>query len=149
MDFDASVIISDSQDSPFTLFMVNDVVYGVSSAHVLSIEILEEPTPLVNAPHYMLGILDFRGDMIPLIGLRRLFGIPPRDADTQDMLLVLNVDGVTKGVVADEIVSVEYISKFVEMHTGGAQSRYVRNLAKRDKDDSTVLMLDESLLVEM
>ncbi|MCL2083774.1 MAG: chemotaxis protein CheW [Oscillospiraceae bacterium] len=260
MDINAAVIITDSDESPFALFAVDKVVYGVSSAHVLSIEILQKPTPLVNAPHYTPGILDFRGDMIPLIDLRRLFGKQKRGEELRafmeqsrveherwmleietaaaegrepflgecqldgwltgftsrgnslnmhvqkmvsphkslhkdggsvaaliragkrdeavalcrklrathyktimnlisttvdayfdgvhDMLIVLNVDGVTKGVVADEIVSVEYIGKFVEMHMAqSAQSKYVKTIAKRDRDNSTVLMLDETLLI--
>lgn len=75
---DVAPILVDTDNQPFALFSVDDVVYGVSSANVLSISILEESTPVVNAPPYNLGIVDFRGDMIPLIGLRRLFGKPPR-----------------------------------------------------------------------
>ena len=154
---DAALIDTTADVSPYTLFAVDNVVYGVSSKFVLSIEICDHPIPLVNAPGYVLGILDFRGDVIPLISLRRLFGAGPREsdfsADEQDeireMLLVLDVGGIEKGIVVDEIVAVEYINKFIDMSVNAAKSRYIRSLAKRGKDDSSVLLIDEELIIKL
>jgi len=261
---DTAVIDINAETSPFVLFSISEVVYGISSSHVLSIEILSTPTPLVNAPPYTLGVLDFRGDMIPLIGMRQLFaqdargeglrnfmqslradyenwvqgfeeavrddrglevnfnddncklGVWLADFDTQnnslsihvnrianaytsanrngtkiaamaktdkekalveleglkntyikevlglvdvcadaylegirEMLLVLNVNDMTKGIVVDEIVSVEYINQFLNMPDNSAKSKYVRSLARRDRDNSTVLLMDEELIIEL
>lgn len=261
---DAALIDTAAETSPFALFAVDDIVYGISSNYVLSIEILGKPTPIVDSPDYSLGIVGFRGDMIPLIGLRKLFGIGQRgmglrglmadrradherwiatledmvrnggeatlqydphkckfglwlDSFTtnnnslnahinkmrgphsmvhrtghdiaelaktnkeealiqlrhlkethvketlelidacvgvylegiREMLIVLSVDGVTKGIVVDDIVSVEYINKFLDMPTNDSKSKYVRSLAKRDKDNSTVLLMDEELLTAL
>ena len=67
----------------------------------------------------------------------------------REMLLVLNVEGVTKGVVVDNIVSVEYINRFLDMPENSSKSKYVRSLAKRDKDNSTVLLIDEELIIKL
>ena len=83
---DAALIDTTSSVSPYALFAVDDIVYGISSNFVLSIEILSHPTPLVNAPDYTLGILDFRGDMIPLIGLRKLFGTGERGMNLRNLM---------------------------------------------------------------
>ena len=154
---DAALIDTTVDVSPYTLFMVDNVVYGISSKFVLSIEICGKPTPLVNAPYYTLGILDFRGNVIPLVSLRRLFGLGLREPEfdstgtqmdeAREMLLVLDVNGVEKGMVVDEIVSVEYITKFIDMPSNAAKSRYVRSLAKRGKDNSSVLLIDEELII--
>ncbi|MCL1819686.1 MAG: chemotaxis protein CheW [Oscillospiraceae bacterium] len=145
---DSVVIDVNAQVSPYVLFSVADNVYGVSSNHVLSIEILGEPTSLVNAPPYTLGILDFRGDMIQLIGLRKLFGLQELDAE-REMLLVFNVNETTKGIVVDDIVAVEYINQFLDLPENSGKSRYVRSLARRDKDNSTVQLIDEELIIDL
>ena len=138
-------------DFPWVLFSIDDVVYGIFSAHVLSIEILSETTPLVNSPHYTRGITNFRGDMISLIDLRELFGLPPAELseDAREMMVVLEVDGIVKGILVDEIIAVEYVERMLEMSGLAEKTQYVRNLGKREKDNSTIQIIDEGKIIQL
>lgn len=138
-------------DFPWVLFSIDSVVYAIFSTHVLSIEILNATTPLVNSPHYARGITNFRGDMISLIDLRSLFGLPPKqlDEDSREMIVVLEVGGVIKGIIVDEIVSVEYVERMMEMPGLTEKTQYVRNLGKREKDNSTIQILDEEKIINL
>ena len=149
-------------DFPWVLFSVNNVVYAVFSTHVLSIEILGEATPLVNSPAYSRGITNFRGDMIALIDIRTLFCLPSReermyaeggdgayDAEQRDMVVVLEVDGVVKGIIVDDIVSVEYINRILDMEGLDQNTEFIKRLGKREKDNSTVQMIDEEKIIRL
>ena len=140
-----------SGDFPWVLFSVGEVVYAIFSTHVLSIEILGQSTPLVNSPYYCRGITNFRGDMISLIDLRVLFGLPPKelDEDSREMIVVLEVVGIVKGMIVDEIVSVEYVDRMLEMPGLTEKTQYVRNLGKREKDNSTIQIIDEEKVINL
>jgi hypothetical protein len=59
---------------PWILFSLLDTAYSINSKYVLSIEILGEITPIVDAAHYSPGITESRGEMIELIDMLALFG---------------------------------------------------------------------------
>lgn len=140
-----------SADFPWVLFSINDVIYGIFSTHVLSIEILSKSTPLVNSPHYSRGITNFRGEMISLIDLRALFGLPSgnQTEDSREMMIVLEVDGVVKGILVDGIIAVEYVERMLEMPGLTEKTQYVRNLGKREKDNSTIQIIDEAKIIQL
>ncbi|MDR0381976.1 MAG: chemotaxis protein CheW [Oscillospiraceae bacterium] len=141
-------------DLPWILFTLDGVAYGINSQNVLSIEIFDHATPIVGDPPYMRGVTRFREGMIPLADLRVLFGLPDRErtteAELRDMVIVVQWEENRRmGLVVDEILSVEFINSFVESHTGASRSQYVDQIARREKDDTTVMLLDETLLANM
>ena len=143
------------KDYPWIVFSVDSTEYGVNSKNVLSIEIIGEITPVVDAGHYCPGITQSRGDMIDLLDLRALFGLgdyisAKRSDDDRVMMMVIETGDKKRGVIVDEIVSVEYISNFIDgvvNENGGAvTSQYIREVATREKLDSPVLILNPESL---
>jgi len=144
------------KDYPWIVFSVDGTEYGVNSKNVLSIEIIGEITPIVDAAHHCPGITQSRGDMIDLLDLRALFGLGDYvSAKSEDndrvMMMVIETGDKKRGVIVDEIVSVEYISNFIEgvvseETTGAVTSQYIREVATREKLDSPVLILNPESL---
>jgi len=139
------------EDYPWILFALDGTEYGINSKYVLSIEILGKITPIVDAKSHCPGIAKSRGEMIELLDLRALFGLgnyisaKAEGHDDQYMMIVIETDNVKRGVIVDQIVSVEYITKFIESvvseHTGTISSQFIRQVAKREKIDSPVLII--------
>jgi chemotaxis signal transduction protein len=140
-------------DLPWILFTLDGVAYGINSQNVLSIEIFDHATPIVGDPPYMRGVTRFRDGMISLADLRILFGLPDRTeagaSEVRDMVIVVQWEDHRMGLVVDEILSVEFIGSFVESHTGASRSQYVDQIARREKDNTTVMLLDETLLANI
>jgi chemotaxis signal transduction protein len=143
-------------DLPWILFTLDGVAYGINSQNVLSIEIFDHATPIVGDPPYMRGVTRFRDGMIPLADLRVLFGLPNRtetaetaEPEVRDMVIVVQWEDRRMGLVVDEILSVEFVSSFIESHTGASRSQYVDQIARREKDNTTVMLLDENLLANI
>ena len=143
------------KDYPWIVFSVDGTEYGVNSKNVLSIEIIGDITPIVDAAHHCPGITQSRGDMIDLLDLRALFGLgdyisAKTSEDDRVMMMVIETGDKKRGVIVDEIVSVEYITNFIEgivSETAGAvTSQYIREVATREKLDSPVLILNPESL---
>jgi len=143
------------KDYPWIVFSVDGTEYGVNSKNVLSIEIIGKITPIVDAALHCPGITQSRGDMIDLLDLRALFGLgdyvsAKASDDDRIMMMVIETGEKKRGVIVDEIVSVEYITNFLddvmnEDH-GTLRSLYIREVATREKLNSPVLILNPESL---
>jgi purine-binding chemotaxis protein CheW len=143
------------KDYPWIVFALDGTEYGVNSKNVLSIEIIGDITPIVDAASHCPGITQSRGIMIDLLDLRALFGLgdyvsAKAGDDDRVMMMVIETGDKKRGVIVDEIVSVEYITNFIEgvvSETAGAvTSQYIREVATREKLDSPVLILNPESL---
>jgi len=143
------------KDYPWIIFSVDNTEYGVNSKYVLSIEIIGEITPVVDAASHCPGITQSRGDMIDLLDLRALFGLgnyvsAKSSDDDRVMMMVIETGDKKRGVIVDEIVSVEYITNFIDgvvnETNGSVTSQYIREVATREKLESPVLILNPESL---
>ena len=142
------------KDFPWIIFSIDGTEYGVNSKYVSSVEIIGKITPIVDAASYCPGITQSRGDMIDLLDLRALFGlgdyVAARASGDDVMMMVLETENKKRGVIVDEIVSVEYISEFLgeaaKDSDGAVSSQYIREVAKREKLDNPVLILNPESL---
>ena len=97
---------------PWILFALNGTAYSINSKYVLSIEILNTVTPIVDSAHYSPGFTESRGEMIELIDMLALFGSGSyldgknSNSDAVNMMIVTIINGVKRGIIVDEILAV-------------------------------------------
>lgn len=63
-------------------------------------------TPLPKAPDIVLGVVNFQGQVIPVINVRRRFGLPERELALTDQLLVAHTARRPVALVADAVLDV-------------------------------------------
>jgi purine-binding chemotaxis protein CheW len=69
-------------------------------------EIVQVPEEIVHVPHakaHVLGVMTLRNRLLPLVSLRRMFGLPNRDADEHSRIVVVSLGGASVGVVMDSV----------------------------------------------
>ena len=76
-------------------------LYGIASSVVQHIEMVEHITPLPNAPAAVEGVVFSRGQVIPILDLRRRFGFAPIAHDLRTRLVVVHTGGRTVGLRVD------------------------------------------------
>lgn len=93
------------------LFYVGSEIYGIGINEVQGIEKYTNIIPVPNAPSYVDGIINLRGDIIPVFSLRNKFGlseVPPTNetklivAKSRDATVAFQVDAVSEIVTLDE-----------------------------------------------
>ena len=86
----------------YILFMVAGTTYAAASDRVRHIEMVEEVTPVPNAPPHVEGVVFSRGQVVPVVNLRVRFGFERTTRDVRARLLVVESSGRMVGLLADE-----------------------------------------------
>ncbi|GFO69807.1 chemotaxis protein CheW [Geomonas limicola] len=66
-------------------------------------------TPLPKAPEIVLGVFDLHGQAVPLIDLRRRFGLEPRKLRTSDQFVIARAGSLTVALAVDGTESVQEV----------------------------------------
>ena len=85
----------------FISFSVGDEDYGLELLRVKEVIRVRQITWLPKAPSFVKGIINLRGDVIPLIDLRERFGLEYVDQTTQTRVVVVEVEGRLMGMIVD------------------------------------------------
>jgi purine-binding chemotaxis protein CheW len=82
-------------------FTIGTEEYGLDLLRVKEVIRVRQITWLPRAPHCVKGIINLRGDVIPLVDLRDRFGLPPIQETAMTRVIVVEVAGRSVGVVVD------------------------------------------------
>src|SRR5690606_36978993 len=94
----------------YLTFRLRDEIFAANVKKVL--EILEIPriTKLPHSPEYMRGVINLRGNVMPVINTRLKFGLPQSEDTITSCIVVLDIDiegqNVTLGAVVDGVQEV-------------------------------------------
>lgn len=92
------------------VFRVGDGEYAIPADVVLHMETFQGATRVPGTPPHVLGIVQVRGRVIPVVDLRRRFGLALRERGLSDRVLVVEHEGRQVGLLADsarEVVRVD------------------------------------------
>jgi purine-binding chemotaxis protein CheW len=114
-------------------FVLGDAQYCIDILKVQEIRTYEAPTRIANTPAFIKGVMNLRGNIVPIIDLRVKFGLPEQRYDTQTVVIVLNIGKRTIGVVVDgvsDVISVPASEIKPPPELGGAlDTQYLQGLA--------------------
>ena len=126
------------------VFELGDESYGVDISRVQDINRMQEITEIPHAPESVVGVINLRGRVIPVIDLRKRFGLPEAVHTKDTRIVVVHLEGNLIGVIVDAVSQVLRIpADIVEPPSpvlAGVDSRYLRGIAKLD--DKLVILLD-------
>lgn len=101
-----SITSIDDGSEQYLSFLLGDEEYGVEILRVQEIKGWDQVTHIPNSPHYLCGVLNLRGTIVPIVDLRLRFDMPPREYTPTTVVVVLKVEGVTQrtvGIVVDGV----------------------------------------------
>lgn len=97
-------------------FQVANETYGIDILRVREIRSFERPTRVAHAPADLLGVIDLRGTMTPIVDLRVRLGVVAPRHDGSTAVVVVDLDGTLVGIVVDAVSDVRHLRAH-EMHT--------------------------------
>ncbi|WP_324716683.1 chemotaxis protein CheW [Carboxydochorda subterranea] len=132
------------------VFKLGNETYGVDIVTVREIIALQPITRVPGAPTFVEGILNLRGHVIPVMDLRRRFGLPWTQATRDTRIMVVEVAGRTLGLVVDAVsevlrVPAETLEPPHEL-TVGVDVEFLQGVAKLDQ--RLVILLDLEQLLQ-
>ncbi len=90
----------------FLAFKLGREEYGIDILRVQEIRSYEPPTRMVNAPGFILGVVNLRGVIVPIIDMRIKFGMDEVKYDSFTVVIVLNIGKQVVGMVVDSVSDV-------------------------------------------
>lgn len=129
-------------------FRLGEEEYGLDILRIQEVNRWSAVTAMPNAPHAVDGIINLRGRVIPVVNLRKLFGLPFDHAE-ESRIMVVNACGSTVGIIVDDVSEVlripaGTIERPPEMGIGSANA-YVTGVGKLD--NRLLLLVDIELLL--
>ena len=138
----------------FLTFVLGGEEYGVTILQVQGIQGWDRVTPIPNTPDFILGVINLRGAIVPIVDLRRRFGMPAAEFGPTTVVIVVRVayenrNERTLGLVVDavsEVCSVgENDRKPAPDFGSGIKTDFVKGLAT--VENRMVILLDIDRLV--
>ena len=88
------------------IFTLANEHYGVGIVVVDSIIKLQPITAVPRAPSFVEGVTNLRGKVLPVIDLRKRFGLPAEESTKEARIVVTEMDGSTVGMLVDTVSEV-------------------------------------------
>ena len=104
-----------SDTNQYLTFMLNGEEYGVEILRVQGIQGWDTVTPIPNSPRYVLGVMNLRGAIVPIIDLRKRFDMESVPFGPTTVIIVVKVENSDKartvGMVVDAVSEVYRIDE--------------------------------------
>jgi len=153
MDNDAPADVAVPQQGPeapkegedqFVSFTLANEEYGIPILRVQEIIRHSEPTRVPRTPDFVEGVLNLRGQVIPVIDLRRRFGLPAGERNRDTRIIVVEAGNQTIGMVVDGVSAVVPIGRrqIEPPPPMGAQVRTDFIVGMGKVEDRLIILLD-------
>jgi purine-binding chemotaxis protein CheW len=122
--------------------------FGLDILRVQEIIRIQPLTRVPNSPDFIAGVMNLRGRIIPVVALRRRFGLEQIAADKQTRIVVVETNGAVLGFIVDAVSEVLRIpADTIEPPpgVGKAERQYVSGVGKIE--DRLLILLDVDRLV--
>jgi len=134
----------------YVIFRLADESYGVDIDHV---ENIEKHTSITRVPYtksYISGIINLRGNIIPVIDVRKRLGIDSKTEDKDSRIMIVNVDDLKVGLLVDassEVLQLSQDQIEPAPKTVGSDDNYISSVGK---DNGRIIMIvDLNKLLEI
>jgi purine-binding chemotaxis protein CheW len=91
-------------------FLLSHERYALESGYIREVYPLKEYTPVPCTPSFVLGIINVRGEILSILDIRKIFGLPELGLGDLNRVIVLNSGNMEFGVLADSIMGISNIS---------------------------------------
>jgi purine-binding chemotaxis protein CheW len=134
----------------YLTFMLAGEEYGVDILRVQEIKGLDKVTRIPNSPEHVLGVINLRGAVVPILDLRRRFGLEAIAFGPTTVVIVVRIeggqDGRTVGMVVDAVSEVYNVDAGATQPPpdvcGGVDTIFVKGLATVEKKMLILLDID-------
>ncbi len=129
-------------------FSINDAIYGIEIKYVKDIIAIEQITIIPKIPSHIKGVINIRGKVVPVISVRRRFGMEEIPYDDRTCIIVLEfADGNQVGIIVDRVQEVVTIKSADVSKTPDSKNvnanRYIKSIINIDSGIKLLIDCDK------
>lgn len=122
---------------------INGEKYGLAIADIQEIIKLLPITDIPSVSHYVEGVINLRGRIVPVIGMRARFGMPGAEPNEASRIVIVNTsEGEAVGLLVDNVLQVVPFAETLPAPdgVGGGDQTFLKGIGKLD--DQLISLLD-------
>ncbi|MBW1698298.1 MAG: chemotaxis protein CheW [Deltaproteobacteria bacterium] len=134
-------------------FRIEKEEYGIGIMKVQEIIRIDEITAVPNAPRFVEGIVNLRGNVLPVLDMRTRFGLDKGERTEQNRIIVVDISGKTTGIIVDSVSEVLRIPRNqIEfppdlITEAGVEGRYIEGIGKLDEGKRIIVLIQVDALL--
>jgi purine-binding chemotaxis protein CheW len=133
----------------FVVFKLGKEEYGINIMQVQEIGPYEEPVKVPNTPAFVEGVMNLRGNVIPVISLKKRFNIPGQELTDNTRTVVINFENKQIAFIVDDASEVLTLDESNIQETpeiiAGVDRKYITGIGKQE--NRLLIILDLSFLL--
>jgi purine-binding chemotaxis protein CheW len=98
--------VIESEVKQFIVFRLGNEEYGIDIQKVTTIENIKPITRVPKSPEYFRGVLNLRGDIIPIMDLRIKFNLKQVEDTEDSRIIIASIDEISFGIIVDKVEEV-------------------------------------------
>lgn len=131
------------------IFKLDNEEYGLDIMKVNGIEKYQEVVKVPNSPEYIEGIINLRGEVLPIYSLRKKFALTKKQIDEETKIIVVFTNEVKVGFVVDSVqeilhIDLDNVEEAPRLVTG-INRKYIKSVAKQE--ERMIILIDIDLIV--
>jgi len=139
--------IHEFETKQFIVFSLGEERFGIDSLKITTIDRMKTITRVPKTPEYIKGVINLRGDIIPVMDLRAKFNLPLVEETEETRIIILRLEEVSIGVIVDQVLqtiqlgndSIESASSLIN----SPEADYIFGLGKVDGEIVTLLNFEK------
>jgi len=135
-------------DIQLVVFRVGREEYGLDIREVREIIKMQEITEIPNAPEFVEGVINLRGQITPVVDMRRRLGSGAGEQSRDTRIVIVETEGSNVGIIVDSVVGVTHIPEQDISPPPTGESGFVRGVGR--VDGRLLILLDvQSMLPDL
>ncbi|MFZ5966568.1 MAG: chemotaxis protein CheW [Bacillota bacterium] len=133
-----------SADNQYVVFELDNEFYGIDIHRVATIEKVMDITRVPHASEYVQGVINLRGEVVPVVNLRKAFHLPQIEYNDETRIIIVSVEDIVVGLLVDSS------SEVLQLHedeiddaqnvVNNIEYNYIKGIGK--KDGRIIILLD-------
>jgi purine-binding chemotaxis protein CheW len=139
-----------SKENKYLTFKLSDEIYGIAINDITEIIEMQKITDVPDMPKFVMGVINLRGKVIPIMDLRLRFNMEKKEYDDRTCIIIVNINDTVIGFIVDTVLEVVDIPETEidpppQFKTVSGYEMYVSGIGKVGED--VKILLDASKIV--
>ena len=147
---DTAVEEAAEPSTQYCTFRFENELYGIEIDQIQEIINLQRIFPVPRAPNYIMGVINLRGNIVPVIDIKPVLKLPMWKQDANSRIVLINAENVIVGIVVDEIGDVVSLtgSKIepLDIKQDDERSKFLMGISKLP--DKVLVILDARRIID-
>jgi purine-binding chemotaxis protein CheW len=142
-----------SGEELYVVFFLQEEEFAVSINSVREIIRLPEIVRVPQAPPYVEGVVNIRGEILPVVNLRRKLNLPAEEKNERNRIVVVDLNGVSTGLIVDSVrevrkIAADQIAPVPGVLQSCLEADYLQGVVKFAGTERIILLLKLQELLE-